>query len=1101
MSTDLDERDKFDPSTNPVQDNYERTFGNQEKSSSDSTANQDIPYTADADRNSLADSEMTGGMKQSVTDAAKAELQSQPGVKSAKNRFASLFMGSKRSRIKKRVAIGLFSSLGAGTFVLILLLMFMMASGFGVKHLAIVAKNFGFYRLNRLSHSAMVRLVEGDVRVKSKNGLSAVTPSSTLDKIKNGFDIEKVLKNLEDDNALKYIRDGDGNITHILFNDSEEIAIDGLKRNPFARADAYNSLSDAIRKYSPELAETSSLVGKTSDGILERVGIDRLRWSERVLAKHRSKKTPKEALGVEQIEQIDNVVQEPEKIDLGDSKINAAREAADEHVRPTADKGIARPVVEVVPEQIDAVESSSRLLSRNAVGQFVEGASAVMIYSLCTVNAVNESAKVNLRQSDSASKRMATQLLSAGDQVEKGATTAAAIGATRKTFDDFNNQANVQKAYFNADWKQYRQLPDLDGPQPRNDRGWLKTFATIAAGANTAWDTARAFFGGTFIPENDALPQSWSFTTLCAKINSPVGSVAFGLISGIVEQMALNAIWPGGASGAGNVGKEAAEGFMRRLINTVAEKGISSAIREALTNVIEGTSKKVSDLTIKKIVESFFKRGVPMALEASATIGMTYLIIKLADGAGGHTYTGTSDQDYGNKSIAGLDVLEADLIRTRMHGVPITDEQNVFYQKQQYAEYLKEQHSKSFAQRFFDTQNPYSVGSKLAMGVPYDLQSTKTIAMAKLNPFSVFESSKNTVSFLAKRFVDQQKVYAESADTSDVSEHNGVQQWDFTPEEEELMKQEEYSLESISNWGDTPSGKQAIKEFDARYGACYSTKNQMADILLNEDKSGLFSSDGPGDSLKKRCLNDLPGKNQSDPNVFKWRLYRMDNTTVDETIDIQEISESTNPTTNPNDPNDSGEVESGEITSDSSSTPCANGTDDLGIRDDAYTKGQRIKIRICAVNSIPGSSDESRGEVPGANGRAIVSSIASDSWQRLGEAAKAAGIRLSAGSSWRTMQHQVKLCNKNPSCKDGTSYNAVAKPGTSNHQAGTAIDISQIYNALPTINGSKAASGRTCSNPQTANNPTYLWMVANASKFGVKNYPNEAWHWGTSEAC
>src|SRR5690606_27075765 len=123
------------------------------------------------------------------------------------------------------------------------------------------------------------------------------------------------------------------------------------------------------------------------------------------------------------------------------------------------------------------------------------------------------------------------------------------------------------------------------------------------------------------------------------------------------------------------------------------------------------------------------------------------------------------------------------------------------------------------------------------------------------------------------------------------------------------------------------------------------------------------------------------------------------------------------------------------------------------------------------------------------------SSVASEAWQKLGEAAKASGIPLSSQSSWRTMAHQTRLCNDKEPCRDGTSYSAVAKPGTSNHQAGVAIDIKEI-------GVGRAASGLTCNNPQTSSSRTYIWLAkGNAARFGIKNYANEAWHWGTAEKC
>lgn len=209
-----------------------------------------------------------------------------------------------------------------------------------------------------------------------------------------------------------------------------------------------------------------------------------------------------------------------------------------------------------------------------------------------------------------------------------------------------------------------------------------------------------------------------------------------------------------------------------------------------------------------------------------------------------------------------------------------------------------------------------------------------------------------------------------------------------------------------------------------------------------------------------------------------------------------------------NDGSGSGEssVTPGEISSDSSATPCADGTTDLGIRDDAYHNGERIKIRLCAVTSIStpdGSSRQSNSEVGGAGlTNAMVSSIVSEAWQKLGEKFEQDnGRKLVVGSSWRTMSHQQALCNDNENCKNGTSYSAVAKPGTSNHQAGTAMDLAAINSSMPEVNGSKAASGRTCSNPQVSSSSDYTWMVANAKNFGIKNYANEAWHWGPSEAC
>jgi len=81
-------------------------------------------------------------------------------------------------------------------------------------------------------------------------------------------------------------------------------------------------------------------------------------------------------------------------------------------------------------------------------------------------------------------------------------------------------------------------------------------------------------------------------------------------------------------------------------------------------------------------------------------------------------------------------------------------------------------------------------------------------------------------------------------------------------------------------------------------------------------------------------------------------------------------------------------------------------------------------------------------------------------------AADAAGIYLGLNSGFRTMAEQQYLygCYLSGRCNGG---NLAARPGYSNHQSGTAVDVT--------------TSGR---------------LAANASRFGfVRTVPSEAWHY------
>lgn len=79
------------------------------------------------------------------------------------------------------------------------------------------------------------------------------------------------------------------------------------------------------------------------------------------------------------------------------------------------------------------------------------------------------------------------------------------------------------------------------------------------------------------------------------------------------------------------------------------------------------------------------------------------------------------------------------------------------------------------------------------------------------------------------------------------------------------------------------------------------------------------------------------------------------------------------------------------------------------------------------------------------------------------------GKTIKINSGFRSMDEQTYLygCYKSKKCNNG---NLAAKPGYSNHQNGTAVDVS--------------TSG------------TYDWLAANAHKYGfIRTVKSEAWHW------
>ena len=100
-------------------------------------------------------------------------------------------------------------------------------------------------------------------------------------------------------------------------------------------------------------------------------------------------------------------------------------------------------------------------------------------------------------------------------------------------------------------------------------------------------------------------------------------------------------------------------------------------------------------------------------------------------------------------------------------------------------------------------------------------------------------------------------------------------------------------------------------------------------------------------------------------------------------------------------------------------------------------------------------------------------------------AAEADGIRLGHNSSFRTREEQIVLRRKYCGPTDFDIFEKpssqctpqVARPGTSNHEKGLAIDF--------TYNGIKMGP----------DNPGFRWLAANAERFDFYNLPSEPWHW------
>ena len=115
-----------------------------------------------------------------------------------------------------------------------------------------------------------------------------------------------------------------------------------------------------------------------------------------------------------------------------------------------------------------------------------------------------------------------------------------------------------------------------------------------------------------------------------------------------------------------------------------------------------------------------------------------------------------------------------------------------------------------------------------------------------------------------------------------------------------------------------------------------------------------------------------------------------------------------------------------------------------------------------------GNSTPSGKLVDLGGGKKVDASIAGNVRAMI-EAARRDGVELKITSAHRSRQEQEVLYQK---YLNGTG-NLAAKPGTSNHEGGLAIDFTNTPGA-------------------------HAWLAKNAGRFGLKNLPGEPWHYSTT---
>lgn len=432
---------------------------------------------------------------------------------------------------------------------------------------------------------------------------------------------------------------------------------------------------------------------------------------------------------------------------------------------------------------------------------------------------------------------------------------------------------------------------------------------------------------------------------------------------------------------------------------------------------------------------------------------------------------GAAGADFGNYANYGAFLAKNNVMKG-MGGKALSTNERVELNQKRLQRTREEMKNKSFYARYFDVTEPNSLIAKTAF-------ENQTVINARTNVASIFSTPLSSFAKLGSVFTGLSKTSYAQAGIYDY----GVDSYGFSVEEMESVR---------FNVDDPYVNEEKIKSklgsLNSEYGElCFGT---TIDPSTGAIKLGKAPSYQELEKNKRKCSDS------SKEDLVRYRFYLADKITlasiscyegIDETACSEVgMSNTGGKQTETSTTSTAGAQVVGNPYESSVSVACAVGTNDLGVHT-GYTSGSPVQHRLCAVPNLPsGSSESTPGDtyyIQGANGHAIINSRLSGALFAMVNDAQAAGITLTAASSFRTMPHQESLWNQ-----FGRDPKRVARPGSSPHQAATAIDFSNM--------GTKGGSSADCSNRKRADgDKRWEWLFTNAEKYGFKQYSYEPWHW------
>ncbi|MFZ3011594.1 MAG: D-alanyl-D-alanine carboxypeptidase family protein [Minisyncoccia bacterium] len=149
---------------------------------------------------------------------------------------------------------------------------------------------------------------------------------------------------------------------------------------------------------------------------------------------------------------------------------------------------------------------------------------------------------------------------------------------------------------------------------------------------------------------------------------------------------------------------------------------------------------------------------------------------------------------------------------------------------------------------------------------------------------------------------------------------------------------------------------------------------------------------------------------------------------------------------------------------------------------------EKITVEVTLADAIASDSGNPPGVTSGCSAGVVKTQISMFACKDIVSninamlvASKSAGLNITGGgyrSTEQQKQLRIKYCNGDYENASAKCNPPTALPGQSNHNHGKAFDLQ--------------CDGKFI---QTRDNKCFVWLQANAGKYGLSNLPSEPWHW------